>query len=221
MDCKRDIQRLVCERGNLIDTEQRQEMLQLLKTLADENRLTMLMLMGERPRTVTEMAGLLELSEPTVSHHVSKLRGVMLLNLRMDGNQRFYSLNLKRLDEFKQYVSEIEKPPTEPEVEVSDNAWIDALDWPEADKAVLVDYTFNGRLTDIPKQDKQWVVILRWLGTRFEQGRRYTEKEVNAVMTEIYGDYATLRRDMVEFGFMRRERGGGDYWLTPEDEDKT
>ena len=24
--------------------------------------------------------------------------------------------------------------------------------------------------------------------------------------------------DLVEFGFMRRERGGSTYWLTPEDE---
>jgi len=23
---------------------------------------------------------------------------------------------------------------------------------------------------------------------------------------------------LVEFGFMSRERGGGDYWLTPKDE---
>jgi hypothetical protein len=47
---------------------------------------------------------------------------------------------------------------------------------------------------------------------------RYTEKQINALLTEVHPDYATLRRSLVEYGFMRRERGGGDYWLTPENE---
>ena len=31
-------------------------------------------------------------------------------------------------------------------------------------------------------------------------------------------DFAGLRRDLVDFGYMRRERAGSKYWLTPEDE---
>ena len=27
-----------------------------------------------------------------------------------------------------------------------------------------------------------------------------------------------LRRDLVDFGYLRRERGGGKYWLAPDDE---
>lgn len=202
-----------------MNVRQRRHLLYLLKALADDNRLTMLTLMAERPRTTTEMAELLELSEPTISHHIGKLRAVLLLKLQMQGNQRIYSINTEQLAQFKQFVSEIEQPVTQSEVEESNNGWIDALDWPEADKKVLVEYTFNGKMTKLPTKEKKWLVLLRWLAMRFEPGRRYTEKEVNAIMTEVYDDYATLRRDMVEFGFMRRERGGGDYWLTPEHEE--
>lgn len=201
-----------------MDVDQQKDFLVLLKTIADEQRLMMIGYMSQRERNVGEMAALLQLSEPTVSHHISKLHSAGLLHLRMAGNQRFYRINEKRLAKFKAYVAEMEMPPTEAEVEVSDNAWIDALDWEEDDKKVLRDYTFNGRLTNTDMKEKKWLVILRWLATRFQPHTRYSEKEINAILKEIHQDYATLRRSLVEYGFMRRERGGGDYWLSPENE---
>ncbi|MDX1995327.1 MAG: metalloregulator ArsR/SmtB family transcription factor [bacterium] len=204
----------------MMDKDQWQDLLLLLKTLADEQRLTMIGLMNDQERTVSEMAGLLKLTEPTVSHHISKLHHAGLLHLRMEGNSRFYRLNERRMAKFKAYVAEIETPPTEVVPVESDNAWIEALDWAsEEDKKVLRDYTFDGRLTQLPTKEKKWLTVLRWLATRFETDRRYTEKEVNAVLTEIHRDYATLRRDLVGFGFMARQNGGGEYWrVEPEEE---
>lgn len=201
-----------------MDTGQQRDLLNLLKTLADEHRLKMVGLMKGHERTVTEMSGLLSLSEPTVSHHVSKLHSAGLLRLRMAGTQRFYSLNETRLAKFKAYAAEIEMLPDEAHEQAADNAWIDALDWEVADKKVLRDYIIGGRLTQLPTKEKKWLVILRWLATRFEPGKHYTEKEVNAILTEAHSDYATLRRYLVDYGFMRRERAGSNYWLTPEDE---
>jgi hypothetical protein len=201
-----------------MDTTQRADWLHLLKTVADEQRLTMVGLMSERERTVGELAALLALTEPTISHHVGKLRGAGLLLLRMDGNQRFYRLNPARVAQFKRYAAEFDTPPASREERAADSAWIDALGWDEADRKVLRTYAANGRLERIPTREKRWLVILRWLATLFEPGTRYSEKEVNAILTRVHDDYALLRRDLVEYGFMRRERGGGDYWLTPDDE---
>ena len=47
----------------------------------------------------------------------------------------------------------------------------------------------------------------------FEPGVRYSEKEVNAILSGYYEDYARLRRELVETGRMAREGGGGEYWL--------
>ncbi len=190
----------------------------MLKAVADPQRLTMIGLMHAQERTVTDLAETLQLSESTVSHHISKLHSAGFLNLRMAGTQRFYHVNDKTLARFKAYVNEMEQPIEPFADEVSDNAWIDALDWAEADKEVLRSHTFNGKLKRLPTKVKRWNVVLRWLATRFEAGRRYTEKEVNAILTEAHEDYATLRRSLVEFGYMHRERGGGDYWLAPSDE---
>lgn len=192
-------------------------MLNLLKALSDENRLTMIRLLSEGEKNVTELAGILGISEPTVSHHLSKLRAAGLVNLRTDGNQRIYRVNPVRLGEFKEYAGEIQhlQPLDKPE---SDNSWIDALGLDEEESKVLRDYTYNGRLRKIPSKQFKLLVILGWLASKFRPGVTYTEKEINAVLVEYHPDFAGLRRDLVDFGFLRRERAGTAYWLAPDDE---
>lgn len=201
----------------MMDQGHRYDLLQILKALGQEQRLAMVGMMSEREHTVGEMAAMLDLSEPTVSHHIGRLREVGLLQLRMDGNQRFYSLNQKRVETFKKYAQAIDTLPTRSEAAEVDHRWIEALDWDEAAKKVLYTYTANGRLQQIPRKEKKLLVILRWLATLFQSGERYSEKQVNEILTERHPDYASLRRYLVSYGFMHRERGGGDYWLAPAD----
>lgn len=199
-----------------MDAAQQRDLLAMLKALADEQRLTMIGLLHAQEYNVGDLAAALGLSEPTVSHHLSKLREVGLVNLRMAGNQRFYRTSNAGLKRFRQHVAEIEQPVAAAAARERE-AWIDALDWDAADKKVLRDYTQQGKLIQIPSKDKKWNVILRWLATRFEHGVRYNEREVNAILTQVHPDYALLRRNLVDFGYMRRERGGGDYWLAEEE----
>jgi hypothetical protein len=56
-------------------------------------------------------------------------------------------------------------------------------------------------------------VIIKWLADKFEAGARYTEKEVNEILTRHNPDYATLRRQLIEYGYMQREKG--IYWRVP------
>ena len=196
---------------------QRHDLLRLLKALGQEQRLKMVGLLGQNERAVNEIADYLDLSEPTVSHHIGKLREVGLLSLRMDGNQRFYRLDQKRMEVFKSYAAAVDSPPTKEPVNEEDNAWIEELGWSEEAKKVLYTYTSNGRLQQIPKKQKKLLVILRWLATFFQPGERYSEEEVSNILAGVHDDYASLRRYLVEYGFMHRERGGGDYWLAPED----
>lgn len=190
----------------------------MIKALADVSRLQMLSWMSAAEWTVSDSAERLSPSEPTVSHHVAKLHAAGLLSLRMAGTQRFYKANPERMTRLRAYVADLDKPLAEPADAVNDKSWIEALPFSAEDKKALGEYTLNGRLTRFPNKEKRWLVILRWAATRFEPGRRYTEREVNTLLREINEDVALLRRDLVDFGFLRRERGGGDYWLTPEDE---
>lgn len=189
-------------------------LLDMLKTLADESRLTMLRLLHEREHAVGDLAARIELTEPTVSHHLARMREAGLVTLRMAGNQRFYRLNEAGLNTFKKLVGSIEQTPPAPSVEEFDNSWIDALGWDEEDLQVLRDYTSNKRLTSLPSKRKKLFVVLRWLASHFEADKLYTEPEVNAVLKAAYAhDFVSLRRDLVDFGYMRRERDGTKYWL--------
>lgn len=184
----------------------------MLKALADDNRIQMVRLMSEREYTVTELAQIFDLSEPTISHHVSKLHAAGFLSRRVAANQRFYTLNPRQIEILQQNLVLLTRPPQVIQREKPDYSWIEALDLTDADKKVLRDYTTDGKLNQLPTREKKWLVILRWIVSKFEIGVLYTEKEVNQIITEIHPDYATIRRNLVEYHLMDREAGGKTYW---------
>ncbi len=63
-----------------------------LKAIAHENRLVILCLLSERERSVTELEGLLALSQATVSQQLARLRHEGLVDTRRDGRTVYYSL---------------------------------------------------------------------------------------------------------------------------------
>jgi hypothetical protein len=202
-----------------MEMEHEDYLLHRFKALADESRMKILRLLNQGEKTVGDLAERVQLGEPTVSHHLTRLREVGLVNLRMAGNQRFYRLNEPGLESFKRAVQGMEQFPAYLEAEKRDDRWIAALGWNAEDAQVLREHTLNQRLTRIPSKQKKQIVIFRWLATLFQPDRLYTEREVNDVLKSVSApDIAGLRRDLIDFGYLRRERGGSQYWLTPADE---
>jgi DNA-binding transcriptional ArsR family regulator len=79
---------------------------------------------------------------------------------------------------------------------------------PAEDAKVLRGYLEDGRLTTIPAQASKRAVVLRWLLDRvFSEDREYPEKEVNQLIALVHPDAASLRRYLVDAGFVRREAG--------------
>lgn len=184
------------------------------KVLSDPTRLRLVRLLARKETPVKELADKLAVSEPTVSHHLTQLRNIGFVNIRTAGNQRFYRLNDNMIQQFKREITTFEKADT---VE-DDNAWIEALPFSDEDKKVLAAYTFAGRLRQIPTKDPKLMVVLNWLSLAFEQDVTYTEAQVNEIIAKYHADFATLRRNLVDYGFLRRERAGTKYWVVPEDE---
>ncbi len=71
----------------------------------------------------------------------------------------------------------------------------------------------DGPLDGFPRKEKRKIVILRHLARQFQENRQYTEKEVNEVLKARYPDFVTLRRYLVEYGFLDRQPDGSRYWL--------
>ncbi|MAS34716.1 MAG: ArsR family transcriptional regulator [Anaerolineaceae bacterium] len=195
------------------------KLLQSLKALGDENRLRIIAYLSRAEHNVGSLAELLGVSEPTVSHHLTKLREAGFVNLRTHGNQRFYCLNDGTIRRTSQQVTGLQDVDMDAIPANWDNAWIDAVEGLDADeRKVLKDYILNGKLTQIPVKRKKLLAVLHWLATLFDEGIMYTESEVNEIIVQYHDDYATLRRELIDFGFLRRERGGGKYWVAPEEE---
>jgi hypothetical protein len=63
-------------------------------------------------------------------------------------------------------------------------------------------------------KEKKKIVTLRKIAEQFDQGRIYSEKEVNQILKDIYEeDYPTLRRYLIEYGFMERSKDCSEYCL--------
>lgn len=179
------------------------ELLTFFKALAHESRLKLVGLLTERERSVQELAGLVALKEPTVSHHLAMLREAGLVRVRQDGNTHWYSLESKTLSARAKSMLMTEKL-----------AGLVAAGGTN-DKLVLNYLTPEGRLKVFPASIKKRRPILRWLARHFEEGRTYSEAEVNATIERRYHDFETFRREMVGYKMMARK--GGQYWRLPED----
>jgi hypothetical protein len=68
----------------------------------------------------------------------------------------------------------------------------------------------DGRLTAIPASRSKRLVLLDRLAGLFEPGRVYPEAAVNQALAAWHPDYASLRRHLVDEGFL--ERHAGRYW---------
>jgi DNA-binding transcriptional ArsR family regulator len=71
----------------------------LYRALGDGSRLRILRLLAERDRYLTEIANELELSKPTIKHHLALLRAAGLITLIEQGNLTYYSLRHDRAEE--------------------------------------------------------------------------------------------------------------------------
>ena len=77
---------------------------------------------------------------------------------------------------------------------------------------VLDSFFENGKLKAMPVKRKKRLIVLEEILSRFEYDKVYKEKEVNAIIVDVFDDYCTIRREMIEERLMERSRDGDGYW---------
>ena len=81
------------------ETELREKLLEvaglseLFKAMADETRTKILYLLAQQELCVCDLAHLLDMTLPAVSHHLRLLKTMRLVRSRRDGKQVFYALD--------------------------------------------------------------------------------------------------------------------------------
>jgi len=170
-------------------------LVELFQALADPARLRILGAVAERPMTGRELSERLRLTPPTISHHVSRLTAAGLLHATPDGTRRSYSLAEGALREVSRELAA--GPGSEAGARHAE---------PERAK-VLRDFFDGERLKTIPAQRKKRVIVLQHLLERFDPAKAYPEREVNDLLRRAHEDVATLRRELVDYGFVTRAGG--------------
>lgn len=65
----------------------------------------------------------------------------------------------------------------------------------------------DGRIARVPAKRKTRAAVLLEVLRRFEPGREYAEKEVDAILLGVHEDFAYLRRELVNYRYLEREAG--------------
>ena len=115
------------------------------RSLADENRLRILGILAGRECSVEELAAMLNLKAPTVSHHLGHLRYLGLVAMRPEGTTHFYRLDMDALRTLsKEFMA--------PEKIVSFGDDVESSAW---ENKVLKDFFVGERLKEVPSSFKK------------------------------------------------------------------
>jgi hypothetical protein len=79
----------------------------------------------------------------------------------------------------------------------------------DEERQVLARFYVGTRLTELPASRSKRMVVLERLALEFEPGVHYLEAEVNAMLSRFHDDVASLRRALVDEGFL--DRSAGEY----------
>ncbi len=170
-----------------MDEEKVERLAQLFGAMAEPARLRILGVLAGGEATGTELSDKLGLTPATISHHMARLVAAGIVAVRAEAQRRFYRLDHAALR--SPLMGERRGPAA------SD------------DEKTLRDFFAGERLKQIPASRKKRVVVLRRLVIRFIPGQTYTEREVNDLLRPAHDDVATLRRELVDYGFMNRPDG--------------
>ncbi|TKH43226.1 metalloregulator ArsR/SmtB family transcription factor [Paenibacillus sp. FSL R10-2782] len=170
------------------------------KALADPTRMRILLLLSRGEMHGQALAEKLNLSQPTVTHHASKLREAGLIKERRDKNTVFFTLNPELIRQYAEATVRFIFEKGEGEEELSEvNETLEAT--------VLRNFfSKDGKLRQIPSQYKKKLIVLQMLAEKLEPGRVYPERELNEWIKQYHEDFATIRRELIMHHFMYRER---------------
>jgi biotin operon repressor len=178
-----------------------EQLLTFFKALADANRLKIVGLLSLHPYSVEELAALLNLRPPTVSHHLKLLSEAGMVTARAESYYNLYQLEPGILEKIASHLVAQDRLPS----------MVADVDMEAYDRKVLRDLLLpDGRLKVIPAQRKKREVILRHILNSFQPQVHYSEKQVNDILSHFHDDTATLRRELIVYKMMSRAEG--EYW---------
>jgi hypothetical protein len=170
------------------------EKTRLLAALANVERIRIVALIAERALTAAEIVAETGLGQEIVTAHLTVLGQAGLIATSKDRHERRLMLRTERLDQIAAMCQ----------------AQFTADASPDGRNAIPIgirQFFCDGRLVTIPATRSRYLEVLAVLAGDFAPETDYPEAEVNQTLLLRNEDFATLRRDLVDFGFMTRTNG--------------
>jgi DNA-binding MarR family transcriptional regulator len=186
------------------------ELIGRLNALTEPMRLRILALLAQHyeltPQEIMEQLGQ---SQPNVSRYLKSLSMYVHERRGKDG-KKHYRLSPAQLDVtfhgLKQTVLAAGQRPAEPLLERGASSHEGVGRWLNP----------QGVVNAWPGRDRDRLAVLEYVAERFVPGQEYTEKEVNALITQYVRphtrDHVTIRRDLIDYQFLGRTSDGSRYW---------
>lgn len=178
--------------------------LKIIKALGDTSRLMIINSLFEKPQYVEEISKRLNLAASTVSFHLKKLEEANLVEkikeqyyIIYNINEELFNLSLKELISFENF----EKIHQDERIK-------------KYKQKVIDNFYENGKLKSIPVQHKKRWIILEKFIEKFQKDKIYQEQEINDLIIELFDDYVTIRRYLVDEKILARKNN--EYKLNPE-----
>ncbi len=170
----------------------------IVRALADPERVAIAGALARAAHTADELAAELDLDPRRVMAQLGKLTAAGVAAVAED--RRTYHLDIETL----RAAAEIVGPPR--------GAGLALGAATDDEEQILKTFFRNGRLIEIPMKRSKRRIVLERVALEFEPGRRYDEREVNVIVGAFFTDHASLRRYLVDEGFLDRDHG--EYWRT-------
>ena len=171
-----------------------------VRALLDRERLAVAGALAVRPSTTAELMERTGLDERSVLPAIGELRAAELVET-VDGVHQLFEGGLREL---ARSLADTELP-MDPVI---------GFGMTDEERVILSRY-FEGRtLVRVPSSRAKRLVVLERLALEFDLGRRYHEFDVNVILGAFHPDWSTLRRHLVDEGFLDREHvdEGNVYW---------
>jgi hypothetical protein len=166
----------------------------LFRALADERRIKVMALIVDRALSAEEISVALDQPLKMVHPQLWRLEQVGLVTRDRSSSASLYRFCRQPLLEALKVMAEPREQPDLP-------AALEAYDH----KILNTFLSEDGTLKTIPAQQKKRDVILRFLAEQFDTGRMYGETEVNEILARYHADVASLRRYLIDGGFLQRQ----------------
>jgi len=79
---------------------------------------------------------------------------------------------------------------------------------------IVLRFLEGERIKQLPAKRVHKLAVLKYLASKFETGKDYTEAQVNVTIDEwhTFEDYFILRRELIDSGLLKRLPNGSNYW---------